>query len=76
MWVGITRSLIAAHNALDASRSVKIHPGIVAYTVKLELTIKNCYVACETLTLHQASDPIDDDDDRSHDGHGYCCIQI
>ena len=33
VWAGITRKLITARNALDASRSVKIRSGIVAYTV-------------------------------------------
>ena len=33
VWAGITRKLIAASNVLDASRSVKIRSGIVAYTV-------------------------------------------
>ena len=38
--------------------------------LKLELTFNNCYDACETFitTLHQATDPIDDDDDGSRDG--------
>ena len=33
VWAGITRKLIAEHNALGASRSVKIRSGVVAYTV-------------------------------------------
>ena len=33
VWAGITRKLIAARNALDASPSVKIRSGIMACTV-------------------------------------------
>ena len=38
-WAGIIRKLIAAHNALDASHSLKSRSGIVAYTVVLILLI-------------------------------------
>ena len=39
------------------------------FNLKRKLTFNNRYVACETFTLHEATDPIDDDDDdRSRDG--------